>query len=144
MIRRLIDRVPDRLWRLVKFGLVGVSGIGVNTFALFLFSGLIGVHYLVGVVMATQASTAWNFTLSDIWVFDRATAEKGLWRRFWMFWALNNSALLLRGPIVFLLTDVASVHYLLSNLISLVVVMLARFGLSDVLIWRQRDPASVA
>jgi len=143
MIRRLIGRVPDRLLRLVKFGLVGVSGIGVNTLALFVFSGFIGIHYLVGIVLATQASTAWNFTLSDIWVFNRASAEKNLWHRFWMFWTLNNTALLFRWPIVYLLTDVASVHYLVSNLISLVIVMLARFGFSDILIWRQRDPASV-
>ena len=122
--------------RLGKFGLVGVSGLVVNTLALWILSGGLGVHYLVGVILATQASTAWNFGFSDAWVFRDRTSKEQRIRRFGMFWAMNNTALLVRGPMVVLLTGQFGVHYLASNIISLTVVMLARYVFSDRLVWK--------
>lgn len=131
------NALVDRVERLTKFGLVGATGLAVNTAALFAFSGLLGLHYLVGVVLATQVSTVWNFVLSDWWVFgDRAADRSKTWR-FGVFWTMNNGALLARGPMIYALTDLAGVHYLISNIASLVVIMLLRYGLSDFLIWRQ-------
>ena len=47
------------------FGLVGLSGIGVNTAALWFLHHMLGLHPLLGAALATQASTAWNFVLID-------------------------------------------------------------------------------
>jgi putative flippase GtrA len=119
-----------------KFGLVGVSGLGINSLALWLFTGGLGIYYLLGVILATQVSTAWNFLLSDAWVFSDRPGDQGRLRRFGMFWAMNNTALLVRGPMVVVLTGQLGVHYLVSNIVSLTVVMLARYVFSDRLVWR--------
>ena len=131
----LAERWPT-LWRLFRFGLVGLSGLAVNTGVLALLTDLVGLHYLLGVVMATQASTTWNFVLTDRWVFDDREAKGTAISRFTKFWAVNNSALLLRVPIIVALTSGFGVRYLISSLATLIGLMLVRFGAADAWIWR--------
>ncbi|WP_107101263.1 glycosyltransferase, partial [Streptacidiphilus griseoplanus] len=50
-----------QLLRMAAFGGVGLTGVGVNTAALWSFHHLIGINHLLGAALATQASTAWNF-----------------------------------------------------------------------------------
>jgi hypothetical protein len=77
----------------------------------------------------------WNFALDEWWAFEGAATSTGRGRRFVMFWAVNMAALALRGPILALLTSVFHIHYLISNLISLGVLVVLRFAIADSLIW---------
>jgi hypothetical protein len=52
-----------------------------------------------------------------------------------LFFAVNNVALLLRGPILVVLTSFVGLNYLVSNLISLGVLTIARFAIADSWIW---------
>lgn len=125
-----------RVRRFVRFGLVGLSGVLVNEAALALLVDVAHTNYLLGAVLATQCSTVWNFALVEWWAFDDAAADgSGRLRRFAMFWAVNMAALALRGPILALLTSVFHIHYLISNLISLGVLVVLRFAIADSLIW---------
>lgn len=126
-----------RLVQLVKFGLVGLSGIAVNTAALAVVAGILGHHYVLGVVVATQASTTYNFTLTNRFVF-RAHGDHrfGTVARYLQFSAVNNSMLLLRVPIIVVLTTMG-LHYLSSNVVSLVALFLLRFVVADRIIWRR-------
>lgn len=135
---RALGPAVHRAW---KFGLVGASGMVVNTALLALVSGGLGVHYLVGVVLATQGSTLWNFAFTDVWVFAERRDPAASWRRLRHFWLVNNSALVLRAPLVGVLTDGFGLHYLLSNLATLLVMFVIRYVASEVWIWR---PARVA
>ena len=47
----------------VKFLLVGLSGLVVNSLALWTFAEITALHYLLAAVIATQVSTLWNFGL---------------------------------------------------------------------------------
>jgi len=130
--------------RVVKFGLVGATGLVVNTALLALFTGVFGIHYLVGAVLATQGSTAWNFVVTDGWVFnDRVSGHRKL-RRFGLFWTLNNGAFLIRGPLLWFLTSPLGIHYLVSNLITLFVVMVGRYLVSEFWIWGGRRSEGLA
>ena len=56
-----------RLRRLIAFGLVGASGMVVNTAALWMFAGhLFNSHYLLAAVLATEVSTTWNFIFTEL------------------------------------------------------------------------------
>lgn len=125
--------------RVVKFGLVGATGLAVNTGLLALFGEVFGIHYLVGAILATQGSTAWNYVITDAWVFRGRVSGRSQLRRYGLFWALNNGALLIRAPLLWLLTTSLGMHYLLSNLITLLVVMVGRYLLSEFWIWHDRS-----
>ena len=128
----------SRVRRFVRFGLVGMSGVLVNEAALAALVDVFHLNYLLGAVLATQCSTVWNFTLVEWWAFEGIGARASRWRRFVMFWAVNMVALGLRGPILALLTSVFHVHYLISNLVSLGVLVVLRFAVADSLIWGKR------
>jgi putative flippase GtrA len=123
--------------RLAGFVLVGASGILVNSIVLYLVTARLNIYYLVSVVIATVASTMWNFSLTEFWVYRAANHPEGRLRRFALFSVMNIAALALRGPIIYLLTSVFSVHYVVSNLISLVILTGLRFITADNMIWGQ-------
>lgn len=43
------------------FALVGVVGLGILSVLMFLFTGLLGVNYLIAKIIATVAVYVWNF-----------------------------------------------------------------------------------
>jgi glycosyltransferase involved in cell wall biosynthesis len=135
-LTRLLElRFSGVTQRVTRFGLVGLSGLLVNQLLLAAFTGLGGLHYLLSAALATQGSTLWNFGLAEAWVFgDRASRQLRL-RRLGQFLLVNNGTLLVRGPFLVILTSGFGVHYLLSNLITLLVLGLARYLIADGWIW---------
>lgn len=129
-------RIGENATRFLRFCLVGLSGIFVNLFLQYIVADLFHQHYLVAATFATQGSTLWNFVLTEAWVFpDRVQRWNRLYRLI-MFLFMNNIALLFRGPIMFMLTSGLAIHYLLSNLLSLIALTMVRYALADALIWK--------
>ena len=123
--------------RLAGFVLVGASGILVNSLVLYLVTSRLNIYYLVSVVIATVASTLWNFSLTEYWVYRAAHHPEGRLRRFALFSVMNLAALALRTPIIIVLTALFNVHYVVSNLISLILLTGLRFLTADNMIWGQ-------
>ena len=60
----------ERLRKVLTFGAVGASGLAVNTGVLWLLTQAHwGLHYLLLAILATEASTTWNFLLTETLVF---------------------------------------------------------------------------
>ncbi|TAK54218.1 MAG: glycosyltransferase, partial [Dehalococcoidia bacterium] len=126
--------------RITRFVAVGLSGLAVNTLALAAFTEWAGIHYLWSAVLATQASTAWNFALTEVWVFkDREHGRHAAFRLV-SFWFMNNLALWVRGPALVLLTSGLGIHYVVSNLLTLGALTVARYLFADTWIWRAASP----
>lgn len=131
------------IYRAGKFGAVGIVGLGVNLVAQATLTELASFNYLVAAIAATQVSSTCNFLLADRLVFDASGAHSGGWRRYGSFLAMNNAALLFRGPLMWIFTEGAGLHYALSNLASLVLMTLVRFAIADRIIWGSRPAPSV-
>jgi dolichol-phosphate mannosyltransferase len=118
-----------QLGRMIAFGLVGVSGIAVNTAVLWLLYEVVGLHHLLGAALATQASTAWNFALIAALVYRGK--GNGTWQsRAVRFALMNNLLLLARLPVMQVLIW-AGVGVLVANGVTLVLLFLVRFFVSD-------------
>jgi dolichol-phosphate mannosyltransferase len=143
--RQRIRAKPPRLRPLLlsRFAAVGVSGLVVNLALLWAAVTMGHINYVVGAVLATQGSTTWNFLLLDRWVFPQRRERSGR-LRYLAFSGVNNLTLLLRVPMLAALVSVLHVHYLLSNLMTLVVLFVSRFMVSDRLIWKTPAPRPVA
>src|SRR6478752_651093 len=127
--------LASRLRRLVAFGLVGATGMVVNTLALWLLADKIwDQHYLLAAAMATQVSTAWNLLWTEVFVFPGAKPGTALSRGI-KFFLLNNIALLVRIPLLALLVDGLNVKLLLANVVSLLLLFLVRFVIADAAIY---------
>ncbi|HEV2887476.1 MAG TPA: glycosyltransferase [Jatrophihabitans sp.] len=128
-----------RFARLIAFGAVGATGIGVNTAALWVFSEhVVHPHYLIAAVLATEVSTSWNFALTEKFVFrgDKPGTRLGRAVRFFL---LNHLALLPRLPLLALLVGVFSANLLVANVITLALLFLVRFVVADSAIYAKPD-----
>jgi putative flippase GtrA len=129
--------------RFGKFTVVGASGLLVNTLLLALFVDVAGLYYVGAAILATQGSTLWNFCLTERWVFAGREHERTRGRRAVLFFAMNNVALALRVPLLFGLTSVLGINYLVSNILSLVALTVVRFAVADVWIWAKAQRREV-
>ncbi|MGN6792732.1 MAG: glycosyltransferase [Streptosporangiaceae bacterium] len=138
------DRLME-LMRLFAFGAVGVSGLAVNTAALWFFLQLAGWNHLLAAALATQFSTAWNFALVDGLVYRRRALGSRLGRAA-RFFTMNNLLLLARLPVLQLLV-ISGVGVLIANAITLTLLFVVRFVVSDRAIFRSaaqsRDPVRI-
>ncbi len=133
--------------RFFAFGLVGLTGIGVNTAALWFFYAKLGWNHLVGASLATQASTTWNFLLVDSLIY-RKRAHGTRAGRATRFFAMNNTLLVARLPVLQGLV-MAGMDVLGANAVTLVLLFLVRFLVSDRAIFgavapdKARDPVRI-
>jgi len=121
----------------IRFLLVGMSGLVVNSLALAAFTELAAIHYVISAVIATQVSTLWNFGLTEKWVFGKRETERPFLQRLVSFLLVNNLLLILRGPIITFMVGQMGIHYLISNLFSLFVMTVLRYLLADKWIWNK-------
>ncbi|MFI6226420.1 glycosyltransferase [Micromonospora echinospora] len=140
--RALRERLRE-LGRLVAFGLVGLSGMVVNTAVLWFCYEPAQLHHLLGAAVATQVSTSWNFLLVDNLIYRR-TRRAGTPGRAVRFFLLNNVLLLLRLPVLQALVW-AGVGVLAANAVTLGALFLLRFLVNDRVIYTadergRRDP----
>ncbi len=152
LVRQIRQRPPTpkerlrQLFRMVLFGLVGLSGVAVNTGALWFFYKVLGINHLIGAALATQVSTTWNFLLVEGVVYHGKGngTRRGRLLRFAL---MNNLLLVARLPVLQALVW-AGVEVLWANGVTLVGLFLVRFFVSDRVIygasWEvSRDPVRV-
>ncbi len=136
---RLLTADPDDL-RLLRFGLVGASGIGVNTLALW---GLVqaGVHYRPAGVVAIAVAITWNFLWNDAFTWrDRRSRS---WRtrlgRYLRYWTVTGAGSAVQYGLYLLLTS-AGLPYLLSNLLGVGVAVGFNYRMHGSWTWKPTDP----
>ncbi|MFD0331984.1 GtrA family protein [Streptacidiphilus monticola] len=125
-------------WRMLAFGLVGTTGILVNTGALWGLAHLLGLHNLVAAAFATQASTLWNWALVEVLVY-RGRGSGSAAGRGVRFLLMNNALMLLRLPFIALLMR-ADLGVYSANALTLVALFALRFLLSDRVIYAATGP----
>ena len=94
--------------------MVGLSGLVVNTLLLALWTDIVGMYYMFGLLLATQGSSLWNFLLSELSSSAPSTAAKGRSAEPRVP-DHEQLALLARGPIVYCLTRIIGANYLLQR-----------------------------
>jgi glycosyltransferase involved in cell wall biosynthesis len=131
------------LGRMFGVGMVGVTGLAVNTAALWFFFTSLHMHHLLAATLATQCSTVWNFVLTDFVVYrkDRDNSRLGRAVRYFL---MNNLLLLLRLPLLQVVLWLG-IGLLTGNVLSLAALYLLRFVIVDRLIYggsrdKGRDP----
>jgi dolichol-phosphate mannosyltransferase len=116
-IASLMKRTGE-LSRFLKYCLVGASGVLVNMGLLWLLTEMGGLFYLVSSAFAIEASIVTNFTLNDHFTFPdrRAKGRVQFLTRLGKFNIVSLAGLGVNMVVLWTLTSVFGVYYLLSNL----------------------------
>jgi dolichol-phosphate mannosyltransferase len=118
----------------LAFGLVGLSGLGVNQLLFWLLTENASFWISWAAIFATQGSTLWNFLLTDRLVYGGSDKQGRWYTRLAKSWTANNAFLLLRVPLLLVLAH-SGMNPHLANVTTLLVLFALRFWISDRFIW---------
>ncbi len=129
-------------YRPLKFVAVGISGVLVNEGLLFLFhnlsafsSALSSLPLLYAGSLAIELSILSNFTLNNMWTFSKVSRGRLILK------VLKYNAVAAPGAIINLLTllNLAFLfHYLIANLIGIVLAFIVNYLGSEFFVWVKR------
>ncbi|MDK2915437.1 MAG: dolichol-phosphate mannosyltransferase [Thermococcaceae archaeon] len=126
-------RWEGELDRLLKFSIVGFSGIIVNEGFLWAFVETLGWNRFLANIPATEMAILNNFIWNDLWTF-RDLKRKPFWQRL-----LNFHLAALTGAVVqwaiYAFLVYFGMHYLLANLIGIGVSFIVRFLFNRHVTW---------
>ena len=120
------------------FGLVGLSGMFVNQALFWFFHDVLSFSISWAAIAATQGSTIWNFVLIDKLVYRGHNSSSRWYQRFAKSWTTNTASLLLRVPLLLLLTHTLGMNPHWANFTTLLMLFVLRFWISDRFIWGER------
>lgn len=126
------------LARFIKFCLVGISGVGVNMGLLWLLTEQAGLFYLASAAISIETSIISNFILNNYFTFAdrRQPGVKSLLNRLLKFNMVSLAGLAINLAILWSLTEVAGVFYLLANLFGIAAATLWNFLVNNWWTWK--------
>ena len=128
--------------RVLKFFIIGASGILVNFSVLYVLTEFFNIHYLISSIFAIETSILTNFLLNNIWTWkDRR--KKNFFHRLlqyhistWITGILANWLLLL------FFTEIVGLYYLLSNLIGIGIGTISNFIINDLWTFQEKNKST--
>lgn len=128
-IKMLIRQGWKKYGKFIRFCIVGGSGVIVNVGLLYLLTEFAGLYYLISSAIAIETSIITNFILNNYWTWK--SKHKGFFGRLVKFNIVSLAALVINMGILFFLTEVAGIWYILSNLIGIAVATIVNFWFND-------------
>lgn len=131
------------LRRFIQFGLVGLSGVGVNMGTFWLFTRIGHVKDLVALIFAYTAATISNFILNDIWTFrdKRVIGTRATSMRALKFGLVSGVAIGLYYAVYTPLTRLAGVYDLLALAAAIGVGLVWNFSANVLWTWKTAGQA---
>ena len=103
----------------MRFCLVGISGVGINTALLYLLTEAVGFNHLVASVFATEAAILNNYLLNDRWTFGDTDSGASWLQRMLRYNSVTLVGLVISVAVLAGLTYLLNMHYLLANLFAI-------------------------
>ena len=117
----------------IKFGLVGGSGVIVNTAVLYYLTDVVGFYYILSSLIATELSILNNFVWNDLWTFKENRAVSRL-RRICTYHLISVGGAVINISILYGMTQLG-MYYLISNGVGIVVAFVWNFCMNKKVTW---------
>lgn len=111
--------------QIVKFSIVGIIATLIDYGLLYICTDYLKIYYLISSIISFIVSVIINYILSIKWVFD--VKKKQTFKEFVIFIFLSIIGLLINQFILYFCTDIVNIYYMLSKLISTLIVMIYNF-----------------
>jgi putative flippase GtrA len=131
----IISSAPTGTGRLLKFAVVGGTGVVVNTSVLFALYRWAGLPLVAASALAVELAVISNYLLNDTWTFAVRSPSLG---RFAKFNAASVMGLTINVLSVWVLTRLR-LYFLVDDLIGIVAGFAANYALSVTWVWGGRE-----
>ncbi len=138
-----LARETGELNRMIKFGTVGLGGVFVNEGTVWLAMEELGLKRLgeiglsISVFLGFQTSVIFNFIFHEHWTFKDREVDRSLiskLRRLVRYEWASVGGLFIQWITAIVLTYVG-IHYLIANLIGIILGMAFRYAYSSIKVW---------
>ena len=126
------------LQRILRFGLVGISGIIVNMGILWWLTERAGIYYLYSSAVAIETSIITNFLLNDLWTFEGGTGHRMERRlhRFVSFQLVSMGGLVVNIAVLYIGKEIFGIYYLVANLLGILAAFVWNYLVNRNVTWR--------
>jgi dolichol-phosphate mannosyltransferase len=135
-----LGRETGGLGRIVRFCLVGCSGVLLNLGLLWILTEFFGLYYLYSAIIAVLCAMTSNFTWNEVWTFaDTTVGSRSLrqrWHRYVKFNLICAGGGVLNVGLVWFLTHFFGLHYLASAVVGTCAATLWNYGLNANVTWQ--------
>lgn len=123
--------------RILKFCAVGISGLIINETILWTLTEIGGLYYLFSSIASTESAILNNFVWNELWTFHDThdDLKSGIIKRLFKFHISRFGGAILGILLLILLTEIFSVHYLISNVFSILILMVYNYFTSKEWVW---------
>lgn len=135
------------LKRFFKFGMVGGTGVFVNSGFLFLLTERFHLDYKAAGIAAIELAIINNFIWNSLWTWNdrKANKKRHISKRFLKFNVSSGlTALIINWGLLVLLTEFFGMYYMLSNLIGIICGTALNFAVSHFWVFKHKLDESIA
>ena len=143
-IKSLSLEIADHKRRLLRFGLIGASGVLVNSTLLYLLTEASSLNHLVAAALATEATILYNFSLNDRWAFRDAKSDIPWAQRALRYNCVALGGLMISIAVLALLTHFLSLNYLFANLFAIGAATLWNYAVNSCFTWSTAPASSLS
>lgn len=126
--------------KLIKFCVVGASGVAVNYAILWLLHDRYGLSILIGSPTAVEVSIFNNFFINDFWTFHDHGLEMHILSRLLRFNLISLGGMALTTGILYALTHYVGMYYMVANIFGIAAGTAWNFSLNILWTWRLKHP----
>lgn len=135
-IRIFREKTDNTLFQLIRYTFVGGFAFIVDFGTLFLLTEYLNLHYLVSAAIAFILGLVTNYFLSIGWVFTKhSVSDKRI--EFIVFALIGLAGLGLNELFLWLFTDLAGMYYLISKILTAVLVYLWNFFVRKLILFNK-------
>ncbi|MCK5456399.1 MAG: GtrA family protein [Melioribacteraceae bacterium] len=142
MLKTIKDKIDKNfIIRFVKFGIVGTSGLAVNTGVLWVLKGLLGVPLAIAPIFAIGTAVISNFMLNNYWTWNenKKSRKHTFLHRLWRYYFSASLGALINYVTLLSLTSYFDIHYLIANLAGIFLGMVSNFLLGEFWVFKSEE-----
>ena len=123
-------------FRILRFGIVGLSGIVVHLPILYALTEFVGLLYLWSAVISIICASTSNYFLNHLWTFqDRQEHIRNHFLGWGKYQLVSGTTDVLYLGVLALLVELGDVYYMLSAGISMVTIFIVKYLVAKSWIW---------
>lgn len=121
-----LKKQPPLFFQIIKFGIVGVVATIIDFLFLYIFKELLNIPIILSNTLSFTISVLYNYWASLTFVFN-INKEKNQKKNFILFITLSIVGLIINNLILWIITDILKIYYIISKLIATIIVMIFNF-----------------
>src|SRR5574344_152859 len=139
LIKEIIGKQPahSTLVQICRYICSGGLAFAFDYVTLYVLTEYVGFHYLVSSACGFSVGLVITYILSIYWIFDEHRTENKI-VEFSVFLLIGLSGILLNIGLMWVFTSLCSIYYILSKLITIVMVFVWNFVLKKKLLFTHR------